>query len=178
MRSFLTRVAAGTAAAALLTACSSSGNAAMPTAASATQASANHAASPAKTYNLSGEWKGTQTDIAYGTGKASASYTQYQNGVGGILTVKFANATATSSVALVANGTTVNGTTVASSGGSFYCTFSTTSTYDPKKQVMSGSYSAVYGCTGDSGTFKLRQKCYYSGTGSNDIRPENGPHPC
>ncbi|HYL26587.1 MAG TPA: hypothetical protein VEW74_02065 [Candidatus Nitrosotalea sp.] len=177
MKSFAARPAAGSVAVMfLLTACASSASG-VPNAGQA-PAPMSRVAGDAKSTNLSGVWKGTQTDIAYGTGKATASYTQYQNSVGGVLTVKFANASASSSVALTVSGSSVNGTTVAARGGSFYCTFSTTSTYDPKTRVMSGSYSAVYGCTGDSGTFTLKHKCYYKGTGSAYIKPETGPRPC
>jgi hypothetical protein len=160
----------------LLSACAGSASG-VPSPAQAAQAATSRAANDAKSTNLSGEWSGKQTDIAYGTGKAKASYTQYNNGLGGVLTVKFANSSATSSVALSVSGSTVNGTTVALSG-SFYCTFSTTSTYDPSTHTMSGSYQAVYGCTGDSGTFTLKHKCFYKGTGSDAIRPDNGPRPC
>jgi hypothetical protein len=94
-----------------------------------------------------------------------------------MLTVKYASSTITSSVALVANGSSVNGTSV-SGTGSLYCTFASTSTYNAKTHVMSGSFSAVYGCTGDSGTFTLKQKCYYRGANDEDVLPAVGPKPC
>ena len=177
MKGLSLRKSAGAAAALLLLSACAESSSGVPSAAQAFQQPASRVASDAKAANLSGEWAGKQTDIAYGTGKAKATYTQYQSGLGGVLTVKFANSSATSSVALAINGSSVNGTTVAVTG-SFYCTFSTTSTYDAKTHVMSGNYQAVYGCTGDSGSFTLKHKCYYKGTGSVDIRPETGPHPC
>lgn len=177
MKLFGARQAAGTAAVLMiLTACASS-TSGVPNASQAPAEPSSRIVNNTKPVNLSGEWAGKQTDIAYGTGKAKATYTQYQNGLGGVLTVKFANSTATSSVALAINGSNVNGTTVASSG-TFYCTFSTTSTYDAATHVMSGSYQAVYGCTGDSGTFTLKHKCFYKGTGSDAIRSDAGPRPC
>lgn len=153
------------------------GSAGMPSAAALQGSTSQLKAAATKQYNLSGEYVGKFMDGGYGTGKAKASYTQYQNAVGGILTVKYSNATITTSVALNANGSSANGTTVALASG-YYCAFSTTGTYDPKTGVMSGSYQAVHGCTGDGGTFTLKQKCYYKYKGSEDIRPEAGPKAC
>jgi hypothetical protein len=39
------------------------------------------------------------------------------------------------------------------------CTFSTTGTYNSATAVLSGSYSAVTNCTGDTGTYSLTQQC-------------------
>ncbi|MBV9332434.1 MAG: hypothetical protein JO146_00350 [Candidatus Eremiobacteraeota bacterium] len=159
---------------ALLAACSGTGTG-VPAASSASLG-AQHRIDGAASSRLSGDYVGKFTDGAYGAGKATASYSQSQSSVGGILTVKYAKSTVALSVALVAQGSSVNGTTVAGTG-SLYCTFSTTSTYDSKTHVMSGSYSAVYGCTGDGGTFTLKQKCYYKGA-NETVLPANGPKPC
>jgi hypothetical protein len=160
-----------------LTACGGS-SAGMPRSDAALQGSASQGkVAPAKHYNLSGEYAGKFMDIAYGTGKAKASYTQYQNAVGGILTIKYSGSTLTTSVALNVNGSSTNGTTVAVASG-FYCAFSTSGTYDPKTGVMSGSYQAIHGCTGDGGTFTLKQQCFFKYKGSEDIRPEVGPKSC
>jgi len=151
------------------------GSAGVPNAASASLRPQQRIDSAASS-KLSGQYSGKFTDGAYGSGKAKASYSQSQNSVGGILTVKYAQTTVSLSVALVASGSSVNGTTVAGTG-SLYCTFATTSTYDPKTHVMSGSYSAVYGCSGDGGTFTLKQQCYYRGA-NDDVLPATGPKPC
>lgn len=158
-----------------LTACSSTGTG-TPAAASAAQPSAVRPAA-GKGYNVSGQYAGKFVDIAYGTGKATASYAQYQTAVGGNLTIKYSNSTVNAAVVQTASGSTVDGTTVASSG-SLYCTFSTTGTFDAVTHVLSGSYKAVRGCAGESGTFSLKQKCYYRGANGDAIRPENGPRPC
>ena len=39
------------------------------------------------------------------------------------------------------------------------CTFSTSGNYNPATAVLSGSYSAVTNCAGDSGTYSLTQQC-------------------
>jgi hypothetical protein len=176
MERLLTREIAGVAAAlAILTACGGSGGG-VPSTASALQGASNHIGRDAKIYNLSGQYKGTFKDDAYGTGKAKASYAQYQSAVGGVLTIKYAKATVSTSVALAVSGSSTDGTSVAGSG-SLYCTFSNTGTYDEKTRIMSGSYKAVQGCTGDGGTFTLKHLCTYKGNRS-DVRSEVVPHPC
>jgi hypothetical protein len=162
---------------ALLTACSGAGGNDVPSATSVTQGSALRVAPDTSPAVLSGHYKGTFTDGAYGKGKATATYSQYQNAVGGTLSIKYANATAALSVALTANGKSIDGNSVAIDG-SLYCTFSVQSTYTARNHTMSGTYSAVQGCTGDGGTFTLKQQCYYQGTGS-DVRRDAGPvKPC
>lgn len=165
----------------VLSACSNSGSTnGMPSSASASQPmsrfGSDKAAAP-----LSGQYKGTVKDTSSGTGDAKASFAAYQSGLGGTLTVKYVTSgtESTASVGLIANGSSVNGTTVMLEAGS-YCTFSDTATYKAKTRTLSGSYTAVYGCTGESGTFTLKHQCYYTGSGSEsaDIRPDAGPKPC
>jgi len=174
MKSGLHRSLSAALALGVLAACGG-GGASVPNAASAS-IGLQHRIDNAATSKLSGEYSGKFTDGAYGAGKAKASYSQSQSSVGGILTVKYPASTVTLSVALVANGSSVDGTSVAGNG-SLYCTFATTSTYNPKTHVMSGSYSAVYGCSGDGGTFTLKQHCYYRGA-TDDVQPASGPKPC
>jgi hypothetical protein len=45
--------------------------------------------------------------------------------------------------------------------GSAACTFGFHATYDPSSFVLSGTYQAIVGCSGESGTFSLTQQCYY-----------------
>jgi|SRR5579883_708308 len=175
MESIARRVLGIAGALTFITACSGAG-AGVPGATSAAQPSAMRPAA-AKGYNVSGQYAGKFVDIAYGTGKAAASYAQYQTALGGNLTIKYSNSTVNAAVVQTASGSTVDGTTVASSG-SLYCTFSTTGTFDAATHVLSGTYKAVHGCAGESGTFTLKQKCYYRGPHGDAIRPENGPRPC
>jgi hypothetical protein len=62
--------------------------------------------------------------------------------------------------------------------GSLYCTSSMTATYDSKTHALSGSYKAVYGCAGETGTFTLKHLCFFKGSGGGDIRPEAGVKAC
>lgn len=178
MKRLFTRKTLGTAVAfALLTACGGASNGSVPSASSALQDSGDHVGSGAKPLNLSGDYKGKFQDDAYGSGKATASYAQSGASVGGVLTVKYAKSTITASVVQVAGTSGVTGQTVAGSG-SLYCTFATTGTYDAKTYTLSGKYTAVYGCTGENGTFTLKQQCHYKNGGTFDMRPEVGPKGC
>lgn len=148
----------------------------VPSGASALQSAAtvSHAAG---TVNLGGEYAGPFNDNAYGKGKGSAFYAQQGVSTGGVLSINYGSTTVTASVSQVVSGSTVTGTTVGGTG-SLYCSFSTKATWDAKKHALKGSYMAVYGCSGEQGTFTLKQQCYFKGQGSEDIRPDGGGHPC
>ncbi len=158
------------------TACSSGSNG-VPSAAQGLQAPLLRVSDDAKALQLSGQYTGTSKDITYGTGKSAASYTQYKNAIGGVLGIKYKSATVALSVAAVAKGTSIDGTSVATTGG-LYCTYSTSATYDTKTSTLRGSYKAVQGCSGGRGTFTLKHECYYKGTRTEDIRPQVGGKPC
>jgi hypothetical protein len=175
MENLLTRRAAGAVVALLiLTACGANGGG-MPSAASAVQGAATHVDGSAKPVNLSGEYAGTIKDSLHGTGKASARLSQAKSALGGSLTI--AGNSTVEYISWTQSGNVVDGTSVfaASSG---YCTFSHAGTYNSKTSTLTGSYKAVYGCSGETGKYTLKHRCYYKGTGGADIRPENGPRPC
>lgn len=138
-------------------------------------ATANRSAHPAR---VSGEYSGSFTDSVYGKGTATAVYAQEGDAVGGAQTIAYGSQTRTESVSQVVSGNSGSGTAVDDSG-STYCSFATASTYDAGKRRLKGTFTAVYGCSGEHGTFTLHQQCYFKGQGSgNDIRPDGGPHPC
>ncbi|MGA8576813.1 MAG: hypothetical protein WB609_14155 [Candidatus Cybelea sp.] len=175
MSSLVVRKAAGMATGLLLLAACGGGG--VPSAASSVPGGAAPLQHRAPSPNFSGEYAGPFHDNVYGKGKGSAFYAEQGASTGGVLTIAYPSMTLTASVSQVANGSTVNGTTVGGAG-SLYCSFSTTATYDSAKHDLKGTFTAVYGCTGEHGSFKLHQKCFFKGQGSGDIRPENGPHPC
>jgi hypothetical protein len=151
----------------------------VPSASSALQGSSAQRLK-ASTVPLSGQYTGTFTASTFGTGAAKASFAAYQSGVGGVLSITPTGSPATkSSVVFVVSGSSLKGTAVSPSGGS-YCTFLIDASYDSKSRQLSGAYSPAYGCAGETGSFLLKHLCYYrgSGNGSNDVRPEAGPHPC
>jgi hypothetical protein len=129
-------------------------------------------------FPLSGQYKGTFKDSSAGTGDAAGSFSQYKTTLGGSLTVTYSKETATDEFAASINGASMAGETVALVKTA-YCAYSTTAAYDAKTQVLSGSYKAIYGCTGVKGTYALKQLCYYkSSTGKENVRREVGPKPC
>jgi hypothetical protein len=180
MKRFNTSRIAGLAvSAAMLVACGGNGSGTtLPGAGFGMQAASNHigdAAGP----NLSGEYSGSVDDTYYGKGTATAFYAAYANAVGGVFTLKFKKATIYLSAVQTVSGPKVDGSTEGGSG-SAYCTSSTSAKYDAKTNMVSGSYTTVYGCiTGEKGTFSLKHQCYFKGSGSADIRPNAGAiKPC
>jgi len=45
-------------------------------------------------------------------------------------------------------------------GAGTTCTYSTTGTYSPSTNVLSGSFAAVTNCAGDTGAYSLTQLCH------------------
>jgi hypothetical protein len=81
----------------------------------------------------------------------------------------------------------LNGAEVANINSSV-CSFTMSATYHPSSLVLSGTYKAVHGCVGESGTFTLTKGCYYPRKGLLDaipeqkgdtiMKPNNGAHQC
>ncbi|HZZ64486.1 MAG TPA: hypothetical protein VFE17_03235, partial [Candidatus Baltobacteraceae bacterium] len=53
----------------------------------------------------------------------------------------------------------ISGAVVQDQPGGATCTFSTTGNYNTGSQQITGSYSAVTGCSGQTGTYTLNQQC-------------------
>jgi hypothetical protein len=174
MKSLFVKFAAAGIALAFLAACGGSG-ATVPGGTTTTQAASVGSPDAGTPIKLSGQYVGTITDSKNGRGKFSLSLSQYRTDLGGTLT--------NSSNALIANvswhakGTTIDGTSVTVTG-STYCTFDHSASYDSKRNVLLGGYRAVYGCTGETGTYHFKHQCYYRGTAGAEIRPEIGGRPC
>jgi hypothetical protein len=129
----------------------------------------------AGTVKIAGQYVGTAKDIYDGSGHVTGSFAQSKSSAGGWLAFVYSKTRFTTATVTTLSGTSVSGSSVANleSGA---CTFSITGKYDSSTNKLSGSYKAVHGCTGDHGTYTLKQKCYY--VQSEDIRPEVGGKPC
>ncbi len=125
----------------------------------------------AATHNVSGQYTGTVDDSQRGTANASADLAQYQGAVGGTLTAIGGTASGGSVAAWVLGGTALTGRGVGATG-SQTCTFAESATYQPSRHRLNGSYHAIHGCNGDSGTFALKQHCFYARNGG--VGPETG----
>lgn len=129
----------------------------------------------AGTLNIAGQYAGTVQDSHNGAGHVTASLAQHKTTVGGWLYFVYPKLAFRTSTARTVSGTSVDGVSVATIHNEV-CTLDVMGKYDSSTNRLSGSYKAVHGCTGDHGTYTLKQKCYYVRAG--DIRPETGLKPC
>lgn len=153
------------------------GNAGVPSGAASFQAQSAFIDDGAKPTNLSGQYAGTVKDSVDGSGKAKASVAQYKSALGGSESIAYALGSMKASLVSSVDVKALNGTTVVVSKG-VVCSFSTTATYATKTRLLTGSYHAVSGCTGEKGTFRLKHQCVYKGTGDASVVPETGIHGC
>jgi hypothetical protein len=122
---------------------------------------------------IAGQYEGTVTDSARGKGKAVLQLAQSISSAGGSFNQTYGNATVSGVISASLSGASLNGNEVIL--GSTPCTFITTAKYNAKTAVLSGSYKAISRCKGQSGSFKLKEQCYYiTPSASADIeRPNN-----
>jgi len=128
--------------------------------------------------NISGDYSGTMQDAQSGSGTATATLAQHGATAGGAIAATLASATLNAQISLtIKSSNAVNGTMVIDypSGGPT-CTFSTSGTYNASTNVLSGSYTAVTNCTGDTGTYSLTQQC--TDTVTSVHRDITGVAPC
>lgn len=110
--------------------------------------------------NLSGDYTGTMQDAQGGNGTATATLAQTGYTVGGAITDTMTSSTVTAQISLnLTSSDAVSGAMVVDYASGTTCTFSTTGSYDPNTNVLSGSYTAVTNCSGDTGTYSLTQQC-------------------
>ncbi len=176
--SFSRKFLCATIAGAFLTACAGSGTSGVPNAASSVKSAQNGFGQEAGSIIFSGVYEGKFRHNPHRPSKVFLSLSQSQNSLGGALISKEGSEGLAMAIAWVANGNKISGNGIqpTGSGASSYCTYSMSGTY--KHRRISGSYSPVYGCSGQTGTFTLWHKCYFQGTGSEAIRPESRVKPC
>jgi|ERR1022692_1179835 len=140
----------------------------------------NVAPIPERLSNISGDYAGIVQDAQGGTGNAKATLAQHGANAGGAVKDHVSNEIIPVDVSLTitaqnsTSGALVIDFPPAKTGP--VCTFSTTGTYDPTTDVLSGSYTAVTGCTGDTGTYTLTQACHDTVISAALPRRENNPH--
>jgi hypothetical protein len=174
MRSSFSRMSAVTAIGLLVLSACAGGSNGIPSGGSSTQVPQSSVNDDAKTINLSGEYVGTAHDSVHGTGKAGASLAAHKSALGGALGIS--GISATGDIAWTVSGITVAGTSVIVMP-SGYCSFAMSSTYNTKSFVLTGKYHAVHGCTGETGSYKLKHQCIYL-SGKEDARSESSPRSC
>jgi hypothetical protein len=122
---------------------------------------------------IAGQYNGTVADSARGKGKVVLQLAQSVSSAGGSMNQTYGTTMVSGVISASLSGTSLNGNEVFL--GSTPCTFSVSAKYNPKNAVLSGSYKAVSRCKGQSGTFKLKEQCFYvTPSASADIeRPNN-----
>jgi hypothetical protein len=129
----------------------------------------------AGTPNIGGQYVGTSQDSFSGKGHVTGSFAQRKNTAGGWLAFAYSNLAFRTSTVTAVSGTSVSSVSVATIDNAA-CTFNVTGKYDASTNKLTGSYKAVHGCTGDHGTYTVKQTCYY--VQAEDVRPETGLRPC
>lgn len=115
---------------------------------------------PSQIANLSGDYSGTMQDAQAGTGTAAATLAQHGSSAGGSITAATPGGTLTAQISLaITPSNALSGAIVIDESSGVTCTFKTTGTYDPTTNVVTGSYTAVTNCSGDTGTYTLTQQC-------------------
>jgi hypothetical protein len=138
--------------------CGGSGGA--PVGASA-QLTAAARSAPAATLNVSGQYHGTVKDGVFGIGEVSAALSQYQDAVGGVFTFTYGSLAFITSGALVLTGKTLTGSAEIGRNTGGACSATETATYSTSSHTLHGTYKAIQGCSGDSGSFAMKQQCQY-----------------
>ena len=115
---------------------------------------------PSAISNISGDYKGTVQDSAAGSATVTGTLAQHGASAGGNMALTFGTGTQSASVLLVIDSSnSVSGTIVEDLPGGTVCTFSTSGSYSTSSNQITGSYTAVTNCSGQSGTYSLTQQC-------------------
>jgi hypothetical protein len=122
-------------------------------------APANADAMPAVKSTIPGQYLGRATDTKFLRGKASIDLSEAGKSVGGDFKFKF-HKPLKGTMALSVAKNDLGGVMTATVGEQA-CTFNATATYDPQGYTLDGSYTAKSGCSGESGTFTMKEQCYY-----------------
>jgi hypothetical protein len=121
-------------------------------------------------------------DKQSGSGSVTATLAQHGSSAGGaIADTLAAGGTITAQISVaISSSNALNGAMVVDYPDGTTCTFSTTGTYTNNGTTtaqITGSYTAVTNCTGDTGTYTLNQQCVDTIT-SSDRRTMGFPATC
>ncbi len=133
----------------------------------------------AQVSNISGDYSGTFHDGIAGTGAATTTLAQHGSNAGGAIAAATPGGGIAAQISLtVASSNALSGAIVINYPSGTTCTFSTTGTYSNTGTVASitGSFTPVTGCSGDSGTYTLNQEC--TDTITSEVRTLSFPPQC
>lgn len=122
--------------------------------------------------NISGDYTGTWADSTAGTANVTGTLAQHSASAGGSMTNAATGGTFAAQMSLVLSpNNSLSGAIVVNEPNGTTCTFSTTGSYDTSSNAISGTYTAVTNCAGDSGTYSLLQQCYDTVTSVDRRKP-------
>jgi len=143
------------------------------------ESGSGYSPAPAAPTNISGDYSGSITDSVAGTGTATATLAQSGRQAGGQITFAPAGGTQTLNVSMtIASTNALAGSMVVDYASGTTCTFNVSGTYASSTGILSGSYSAVTNCSGQSGTFSLTQQCTDTVTSHARRDKVGGTAPC
>lgn len=125
-------------------------------------------ATTATTLNVSGQYAGKVQDTVFGAGEIYADFSQYKGVVGGVVQFVYGSTEFFVPATFLMTGGTLTGSGAIGRVTGGICMASETATYSSHN--LNGSYKATHGCSGDSGTFMMTQRCRFPqgwGTGIN-----------
>jgi hypothetical protein len=161
-----------------LAGCATNGAVGTPGATTVMQNAAALQVPAAANLHVAGQYTGTVHDRFFSKGAATIDLSQYRASVGGRFTATYTHTKIESSVALSLVGHALIGTSVATISNAA-CAFSQTAFYDARTFTLAGKYKAIHGCTGDEGTFIVKEECYYVTDAIDAIKPDTmGLRPC
>jgi hypothetical protein len=131
-----------------------------PTAASSSATVARASRAEALTHSIAGNYGGNIKDSVFGAGQLDAELSQYRDAVGGSFTFVYGSLVFIVPAAFLLKGSVLTGTGQIGNQTGGLCTVSETATYSSHQ--VSGTYKAVSGCSGETGTFSLKQECRYA----------------
>jgi hypothetical protein len=126
---------------------------------------------------ISGEYSGTAADTVAGAETASTTLAQHGSAVGGTLTLTSTGGTSTESIAWTLTPSGALSGSGTETVGNATCTFSMTGSYSTATNTIAGSYAAVSGCAGTTGTYTLTQTCT-DPAASDKRKPDSAINPC
>ncbi len=111
--------------------------------------------------NISGDYSGTMQDAQLGSGTVVGTLAQHGSSAGGQMTETTGGGAQNFQFSVtIDTSNNITGAMVIDESSGTTCTFSTTGVYDPSSNAISGTYTAVTNCSGDTGTYTLAQQCF------------------
>lgn len=131
---------------------------------------------PLSIANISGDYAGTMQDSVNGAQVASASLAQHSASAGGTLTTIVGGKSQNVAITLaITSSNALSGSMAEDLPSGVTCAFSTSGTYNPTTNQITGTYASVSGCGGENGTYSLTQQCMNTVTASGLRRTKGVP---